>query len=109
MALLDGLVAEQCAKGMTEDVSPLMELLLDIEGIEVVQIQMYKVYVRKSAIFEWDEIDPEIKRRFLIHIPFACGQEEVIHERQFADAWKEPTADPVQQEPGNANGTIILP
>ena len=50
MPLLDSLITEACHKGMFEDMSPFMELLMSIDGIAVVQLYMYKFFVRKSSI-----------------------------------------------------------
>jgi hypothetical protein len=87
---------------MFEDISPLMELLLAIGGVAVVQIFMYKFFVRKSSIFSWDEIDAKITE-LLRGIPLACGEEEIRHVREFADAWQQPTPE---QGP-SGNGSII--
>jgi len=89
LPLLDGLITEACHKGMFEDMSPFMELLMSIDGIAVAQIYMYKFYVRKSSIFTWQEIDVKIME-LLRCIPLACGQEEPIHETRIADEWKQP-------------------
>lgn len=106
LPLLDGLITEAAHKGMFEDMSPLMEILMSIDGIAVAQLYMYKFYVRKSSIFTWDEIDEKIME-LLRGIPLACGQEEVINERRIADAWTEPVAAPGPDGGTPGNGSII--
>jgi hypothetical protein len=39
---------------------PLMSLILDIRGIEAVDLYLYRVVIRKSSMFEWDEIEAQI-------------------------------------------------
>lgn len=105
LPLLDGLITEAAHKGMFEDISPLMELLLAIDGVAVAQIFMYKFFIRKSPIFSWDEIDAKVLE-LLRGIPLACGEEEIRHVREFAKEYKQPAAQPVEQgTPGN--GSLI--
>ena len=105
MPLLDGLIHEGARKGMFEDISPLLQMLIDIPGIEAIDMFMYKFYVRKSSIFTWEEIDPKINQ-LLKCIPLACGEEEVIRERRIADAWQEPVAPQPELGP-SGNGSIV--
>lgn len=52
----------------SEDTSLLAQAILQIRGVESVQLYPYNVVVTKAMLFSWNEIDDQIERLLKEHV-----------------------------------------